>query len=328
MWESPLFWPVRLENDVILCLDETALPQKETYLSAKDLNQAIALIQGMKTRAFGQVLMAYNIFLLVLARDKSAEETVLVKSLTQAAEFIVQSRPTFPFAFFTGMVMGWVKEARTGKEDIREVLRRKIDGFLAYLRNKRVAQAQALSRLFKDGDTVLTHCNVSGSLVMAAEFCRQEKKEISFIATETRPYLQGARLTAWELYRGGFDVTVIPDSAVAYIMKQGRVNAVVTGADQMAQNGDIANKIGTYQIALLARQFNLPFYVLSPPPSRAGTGKDITIEIRDEKELLEFCGRRLAPQGVKGLYPAFDITPNNLITRHIGLEYKGKGVKS
>jgi methylthioribose-1-phosphate isomerase len=106
---------------------------------------------------------------------------------------------------------------------------------------------------------------------------------------------------------------------VAQVMTEGKISKVIVGADHLAQNGDIANKIGTYQIALLARHFNIPFFVLCPPPSSAKTGRDITIEIRPEKELLEFCGTCIAPHGAKGYYPAFDITPNELITRHIYL---------
>jgi methylthioribose-1-phosphate isomerase len=114
-------------------------------------------------------------------------------------------------------------------------------------------------------------------------------------------------------------VTIIPDSAVAQILAEGLVNKVITGADQLARNGDIANKIGTYQIALLARNFKIPFYVLAPPPSNAKTGKDIAIEIRPDNELLTIAGQRIAPKEVKGYYPAFDITPVALITRHIYL---------
>jgi len=192
-------------------------------------------------------------------------------------------------------------------------------GFLELLKAKRIEQAQEASALFEDGDVILTHCNVSGLLPLIGEFCRKQKKHINFFTTETRPYFQGSRLTAWELQRAGFKVTIIPDSAVAQVFAEGLVNKVITGADQLARNGDIANKIGTYQIALLARNFKIPFYVLAPPPSNAKTGKDIAIEIRPDNELLTIAGQRIAPKEVKGYYPAFDITPAALITRHIYL---------
>ena len=153
-------------------------------------------------------------------------------------------------------------------------------------------------------------------------FRSRQGKKISFYATETRPYMQGSRLTAWELQKNGFDVTLITDSMVASVISQGKVTKVIVGADHLALNGDIANKIGTYAIAVVARHFKIPFYVLCPPASKTKTGKDIKIEIRPEKELLEYEGLRLAPLGVKGYYPAFDVTPNKLITKHIYLEIK------
>ncbi|UCB56632.1 MAG: hypothetical protein JSV30_05330 [Candidatus Omnitrophota bacterium] len=316
MKTSPLFWPIELKEGKIFCLDETALPDKMVYLKAGNVREAVGFIEDMKTRAFGQVLMAYNIFLMLLEKNKG------LKELKDAAFKINESRPTFPFPFFTKMVLGWAKEAQDKNKDISSFTKEKILGFLEYLKDRRIRQAEDLSYLIKNGNRILTHCNVSGSLALAAEFCRAQNKAISFFVTETRPYLQGSRLTAWELTETGFDTTIIPDNCVAFVMSRGLVDTVVVGADQMAQNGDIANKIGTYQIALLARKFDLPFYVFSPPPSNAATGKDIKVEIRPDKELLEFCGKRIAPKGAKGFYPAFDITPNDLITKHIPLKLK------
>ena len=316
----PLFWPSRLKNNTIFCLDETALPGKLTYLKAGTVRQGTGLIKGMKTRAFGQVLMVYYIFSLVLKKNKNLPPSRQIKILKETASEINKSRPTFPFSFFTAMILGWAGQAREKNKDISSFTGNKIRGFLSYLKEKRITQARSLTRFIKDGNSILTHCNVSGSLALAAQFCRQQNKKIRFFVTETRPYLQGSRLTAWELQKAGFDVTIIPDSAAGYIMSKKLVDLVVVGADQMARNGDIANKIGTYQIALLARQFNLPFYVFSPPPSKARTGRDIKIEIRPDEELLVFCGKRIAPRKAKGFYPAFDVTPNRLITKHISLD--------
>lgn len=320
MKHSPLFWPIKLKNNTIFCLDETRLPAKMIYLKAGTSKEATALIKKMKTRAFGQVLMAYYIFLMLLKKNKRFKAGKQIQALKNAAQQINKTRPTFPFPFFTGMVLGWAKEAKEKNRNITTYVTGNINGFLEFLRAKRIAQAKNLSCLIKCGDSILTHCNVSGSLVLAAEFCRKQKKKIRFFVTETRPYLQGSRLTAWELKRAGFDVTVLADNAVASLMSEKLVNLVVVGADHTAQNGDIANKIGTYQIALLARHFGLRFYVLSPPPSSTKTGKDIKVEFRPDKEVLEFSGKRIAPRGAKALYPAFDITPNKLITKHIRLE--------
>jgi methylthioribose-1-phosphate isomerase len=318
--ESPLFWPVKLKGKTILCLDETVLPARVSFLKANNVTEALNLIKAMKTRAFGQVLMAYTIFLLLLKKTKNLTADKQIKAINKAASRINKSRPTFPFHFFTGMVLWWVNEADENSKDIADFVTGRIEGFLNQLKQKRIEQARSLSRLLKNKSSVLTHCNVSGSLSLAAQFCRQQNKAIKFFVTETRPYLQGARLTAWELEQAGFDVTIIPDAACAWAISSGLVDAAVVGADQLAENGDIANKIGTYQIALLAEKFKLPFYVLTPPASGAKTGKQIKIELRPGREMLQFNNKRIAPKRAKALYPAFDITPNHLITKHIKLD--------
>jgi methylthioribose-1-phosphate isomerase len=264
----------------------------------------------MKTRAVGQVTLVFYTFLLVIEKNKGKKD--LMPLLEKVTKAINATRPTLSFKYLTDMVLGWAKSGAP--------LQNNITRFLEALKNKRIQQAEEASLLVNDGDVILTHCNVSGLMPLIGEFCAAQGKKVEFFTTETRPYLQGARLTAWELKQEGFKVTVICDSTVAMLLAQGKVNKIIVGADHLAQNGDIANKIGTYQIAILARHFNIPFYVLCPPPSRAESGKDIQIEIRPEKELLEFNGVRLAPLGVKGYYPAFDITPNELITEHIYLK--------
>ena len=258
--------------------------------------------------------MVFYTFLQVIKNNQKNKD--LAPVLKKAATCLNATRPTLAFKFLTDMVLGWQKQDPGSLE-------KRITGFLEALKQARIRQAEETATLLKNGDSILTHCNISGSLPLVGEFCRQQHKKISFYVTETRPYLQGARLTAWELKRAGFPVTVIADNMVAQVMSEGKINKVIVGADHLAQNGDIANKIGTYQIALLARNFHIPFYVLCPPTSTARSGEEIRIEIRPEKELLELCGIRLAPRGVKGYYPAFDITPSNLITKHIPLEING-----
>ncbi len=306
---SPLFWPVQLKGRNIYILDETALPGKVTYLKARNYQEACRAIKDMKTRAVGQVLLVMYTLLLEIRKNKDKKEMLLI--LAKAVKAINASRPTLPFKMLTDMVLNW---ARQGAD-----LEKSILGFLEMLKTKRVQQAEVASKLITDKDVILTHCNVSGLMPLMGDFCRKQNKHISFFVTETRPYLQGARLTAWELKQGGLEVTLITDSMAAYVMSLGRVNKVIVGADHLAQNGDIANKIGTYQLAVLARHFRIPFFVLCPPASHAKSGRDIKIEIRPDKEMLEYQGVRLAPKGVKGYYPAFDITPNRLITKHVYL---------
>lgn len=306
---SPLFWPVRKRGGQIYVLDETLLPGRLKYLKVKNYRDSCRLIKNMKTRAVGQVLLVLYTFIMVF--DKNRDKKNLAEILNKAATALGNSRPTLSFKYLTAMVMGWFKEG--GELD------KKIYAFLDVLRNARIEQAKKASRLLRNKDVILTHCNVSGLLPLVGELCRRAKKNISFFTTETRPYLQGSRLTAWELQRAGFKVTIISDNMVAQVMKEGKIDKVIVGADNLARNGDIANKIGTYQIALLAKHFNIPFYVLCPPPSSAKTGKDIKIEVRPDAELLKFGTTPIAPSGVRGYYPAFDITPAGLISGHIYL---------
>lgn len=307
---SPLFWPIRFKDNTIYILDETTLPQKIRYIKITNYKQSCLVIKQMKTRAVGQVLLVLYTFLLVNRQVKSKKN--LIPTLNKAAQTLNTSRPTLPFNILTDMVLGWAKEDRP--------LEKNILGFLETLKDKRIQQAEAASRLLQDKDIVLTHCNISGLMPLIADFCRKKNKRISFFVTETRPYLQGARLTAWELKRAGLPVTVIADNMVAEVMFEGKIDKVIVGADHLAQNGDIANKIGTYQIAILAKCFNIPFYCICPPVSKVRSGQEIKIEIRPDKELLEFQKKRIVPKGVKGYYPAFDITPSVLITKHIPLE--------
>jgi methylthioribose-1-phosphate isomerase len=180
------------------------------------------------------------------------------------------------------------------------------------------------AELLKDGQAVLTHCNAGGlcaaqyGTALAPLYVAQEQgKRIRVYADETRPLLQGARLTAWELMQAGIEVTLICDNMAAQVMKEGRVQAVLVGADRIAANGDTANKIGTYGVALLAQAHGIPFYVLAPSSTfdlSLASGAAIPIEERGAEEITEGFGRRTAPPQVKVYAPAFDVTPARLIT--------------
>ena len=154
---------------------------------------------------------------------------------------------------------------------------------------------------------------------MAAAICKGQGKEIHFFATETRPYLQGAKLTCWELKRMGAKVTLVADNAVGSLMADGLVNKVIVGSDRSCANGDFANKIGTYQIAVLADEFDIPFFVLTQPSNKIKRGEDIPIEIRKAKELLTYLGKKIVRGPVDGFYPGFDVIPHQLITKAIAI---------
>jgi len=300
---SPLFWPIELKGNTIYILDETQLPQKLAYIKAKNYLQACRAIKQMKTRAVGQVLLVMYAFILSKRQDKD---------LAKVAVAINATRPTLSFKFLTEMVLGIEKSGAPFEQSIL--------GFLEMLKAKRIAQAKEMASFLKDGDVILTHCNISGLMPLIGKIAKEQGKKLSFYTTETRPYLQGSRLTAWELMRAGFEVTIITDNMVAYLLSLGKVTKIIVGADHLTLNGDIANKIGTYQIAVVAKYFKIPFYVICPPPSKLKTGQEIQIEIRPDDELKIYQGLRLAPKEVKAYYPAFDVTPAQLITKHIYLK--------
>jgi len=180
------------------------------------------------------------------------------------------------------------------------------------------------SKLIKNGATILTHCNAGalatggyGTALGVIRAAKAQGKKVQVIADETRPFLQGARLTAWELKKDGIPVTVITDNMAAFMMQQKRIDAIIVGADRIAANGDTANKIGTYSLAILANEHKIPFYVAAPLSTidfNLKTGREIPIEERDKKEVSHIGGKRMVPHGVSIWNPAFDVTPNRFIT--------------
>ncbi|MBI5415566.1 MAG: S-methyl-5-thioribose-1-phosphate isomerase [Candidatus Omnitrophica bacterium] len=318
--ESPLFWPARLKGDVLLVLDETLIPRKLHYIKVKNTKQAVEVIRQMKTRAFGQFLVVMQTFLLEVNNSKVLSQQALCAKLRKTAERLNKSRPTFPFEEVTSLVVRWAGQAVEQNIDIRAFVPKCINGYLEGIRARRLERVRKIAGVLKDGDSVLTHCNVSGELAMAAYIAQQQNKHIHFFATETRPYFQGAKLTAWELRRMKADVTLIADNAVGSVMADGLVNKVIVGSDRSCANGDFANKIGTYQIAVLANEFGIPFYVLTQPSDKIKTGADIPVEIRNPQELLTYLNKKIVSGVVSGFYPGFDVVPHELVTEAIALD--------
>ena len=312
MYESPLFWPAHIKGKILFVLDETVLPSKTKYIPVKNVQQAVMVIKTMKTRAFGQFLVVLNTFLLELHPKND-----LLKHLEHVAWQLNNSRPTFPFAEVTGIMTGVAKKAHANGADVKIAVSKTVEGFLASIRGRRLERVRQIAAELRDGDCVLTHCNVSGELAMAASIALAEGKKVKFFATETRPYMQGAKLTVWELQQAKAPVTLVPDNAVGSLMAEGRINRVIIGSDRSAANGDVANKIGSYQIAVLAKEFEVPLIVLTQPSKGVATGNDMPIELRDEDELLKFNGKAVFGPRIKGFYPGFDVVSTDLITKAI-----------
>jgi methylthioribose-1-phosphate isomerase len=312
----PLAWPAHDEGDVFYILDETKLPEEKVYIKADSYLDAARAISGMQTRAFGQVLTLFYAFLITARQNRDGKPEEVLSLIRTAARALEQSRPTFAFKDLSGKVMAWAERAFTEEKDISSFLEEHILVFLDHLKELRIRRANCAATLIGDGDVVLTHCNVSGEMVLIGRACREAGKSVRFYATETRPYFQG-RLTAWELAGDGFDVTMVPDSAVAGLLCEHRCQLVMVGSDRVALNGDIVNKVGTFQLAVAARTFGVPFYALVQEPGAVARGEDIPVEERDEQELLTYRGKRVYPEDVRGYYPAFDLTPAAYITRLI-----------
>lgn len=320
MKESPLFWPASLKKNILHVLDETLIPKRVQYVKVRNTKEAVCVIKNMKTRAFGQFLVVLNTFLLEIVNNRSLTDKALLKKIVSTANVLNKSRPTFPFAEVTSIVVGWAQKAIADGVDLKSYVTKNIEGYLYGIRMQRLGRVEQIAKIIKDGDSILTHCNVSGEIAMAAALCREQGKDIHFFATETRPYMQGAKLTAWEIARLGGRVTLIADNAVATVMDDGLVNKVITGSDRSCANGDFANKIGTYQIAVLAREFGIPFYVLLQPSKKIKKGDDMPIEVRDPKELLQYEGKKTYEGKVDGFYPGFDIVPSRYVKEAISIK--------
>lgn len=312
MYESPLFWPAHMKSGTLLVLDETKVPNQITYIPVNNVRNVVTVIKSMKTRAFGQFLVVLNAFLLELDTKKD-----LVTHLELVAKELNESRPTFPFAEVTSIIVGAAKGAQAKGLDVKTTVGKTVNGFLAGIRGRRLERVAHLAKCFENGDIILTHCNVSGELAMAASLAKAEGRFIKVYATETRPYLQGAKLTVWELQQAKIPVTLVPDNAIGSLLAEHRVNKVVIGSDRNAANGDIANKIGSYQIAVLAQEFGVPLIVLTQPSKGVKSGMDMPIEQRDPNEILNFNKRKVFGDKVQAFYPGFDVVPAKLITKGI-----------
>ena len=318
--QSPLFEPVLWEGNSFRILDELSLPDEIQYISVKDVSQAIDAVREMKTRAFGQVLTFIYSGALLAQKYHRKEILPLRESIAQMTQDFCQARPTFDFRGLGQYFEEWF-EKLPGYVSAGEWISEQAFDFATQIVRARSARAKRAAEVLPDRARVLTHCNMSGELLATAQHCAAMSKDFAVVATETRPYLQGARLTAWELARGGVRVSLIPDCAVAQVMARGEVNAVMVGSDRVAQNGDVINKVGTYPMAVMANRYGVPFHVLVQEPRSLLHGSDVPIEERPGAELLSFQGQQLiADDSIAVRYPAFDVTPAALITRFIGFD--------
>ena len=317
---------VGFKDEAVVLIDQRRLPGEEVYLRCAAPDQVAKAIKDMAIRGAPAIGVAAALGIALCARRSRAEGEALRAEIEAACEELRGTRPTAVNLF-------WAIER----------MRRRLDALLprgaAAVREGLLAEAMTIdaedvaacrrmgdlgAALLPFGARVLTHCNAGalatagyGTALGVIRSAARDGKIREVLADETRPYLQGARLTAWELLRDGIPTTVIADNMAGHLMAQGRVDAVVVGADRIVANGDVANKIGTYPLAILAREHGIPFYVVAPLSSfdlKTPSGEGIPIEERAPEEVTHHGGRRLVPEGAGVRNPAFDVTPHRLVT--------------
>ncbi len=312
-------------GDRLRLIDQTRLPHKLVYVDCRDYRQVVSAIMQMKVRgapAIG-VAAAYGIALGALkikAKDKAEFDSQLEKVFATFAT----SRPTAVNLFHA---INRMRQAALKASSVSQAKQALLDEAKQVQADEETATlrlSQLGVGLIKDGAIVLTHCNAGplatagyGTALGIIRAAVAAGKKVEVIAAETRPLLQGARLTAWELMQEGIAVTLITDSMAGHFMKQGEIHCVIVGADRIVANGDTANKIGTYALAVLAKEHGIPFYVAAPTSTidlSIASGDAIPIEERDPTEVTHFAGFRIAPKGIAVANPAFDITPHRYIT--------------
>jgi methylthioribose-1-phosphate isomerase len=317
--------PVEWLGDRLKILDQTQLPGREIYIELADYRDIITAIKQLKVRgapAIG-IAAAYGIVVGAIGIREKDEKKYLLRLDTIMSEFAA-SRPTAVNLFYA---IDSLKKAVSLTRGVSNILRALLIQAMLIHHIEETAMAD-LSRLgaglLQDGQTVLTHCNTGqlatgvsyGTALGVIKAAVEQGKHINVYADETRPLLQGARLTVWELHRLNIPVTLITDSMAGYFLHQGKIDCVITGADRIAANGDTANKIGTYSVSVLAKANRVPFYIAAPTSTidiKVRTGKQIPIEERDAQEVTQIQGVRTAPAGAVAANPSFDVTPHNNI---------------
>jgi len=311
------------ENAVIM-IDQTKLPGKLEYVKFTDYNEVADAIRTLVVRgapaigvsgAFGMALAAIN------SHANTQEE--LIQDLEKAYKTLLETRPTA-----VNLVWGLDKIMNVAKQasDVSQIKKTVVDTAQKMAEDDvktNMTMGKHGSKLFEENDTIMTHCNAGalatvtyGTALGVIRATKESGKKIKVIATETRPVQQGSRLTAFELKHDGIDVALIPDTAVGYTMANGLVNKVIVGADRILRTGHVFNKIGTYQIATMAKQHGIPFYVAAPLSTfdLKNNPKDVIIEQRNAKEVTTLGGTKTAPDDIDVINPAFDMTPPELIT--------------
>src|SRR5436190_12960083 len=308
-------------------IDQTKLPNEEVYVTCTTYQQVADVIRNMVVRGAPAIGVAAAMGIALGIQNSKAENTNdLRREFDDISDLIGKTRPTAVNLFWA---IGRMREkfelvSRKPIAQIKQALIEEAQRMHAEDIAANIAMGRHGAALMPARGGVLTHCNAGalatcgyGTALGVIRAAVEQGKKINVYADETRPFLQGSRLTAWELNKDGIATTVISDSMAGAIMQQGKINAVIVGADRIAANGDVANKIGTYTVAVLAKEHSIPFYVAAPWSTvdmATPDGEHIPIEQRAAREVTHLAGKQIAPTGIKVENPAFDVTPNKYVT--------------
>jgi methylthioribose-1-phosphate isomerase len=308
-------------------IDQTRLPTEEIYVTCRTYQEVATAIRDMVVRGAPAIGVAAAMGIALGVKQSTAHDVASLRTeLGQICRTIGETRPTAVNLFWAirRMQHKFDEAAPQGVQQIKAILAEEAQQMLL----EDIAANQAMGRhgatLMPSSGGVLTHCNAGalatcgyGTALGVIRAAIDSGKKLHVFADETRPFLQGSRLTAWELMKDGIQTTVIADNMAGAMMRQGKINAVVVGADRIAANGDVANKIGTYSVAVLAKEHAIPFYVAAPWSTvdmNTPSGEQIPIEQRSHREVTHHAGKQVAPDGVLVENPAFDVTPNKYVT--------------
>ena len=317
---------IEYTNGIVRMIDQTRLPMEEIYVECHDYKSVSKAIRNMLIRGAPAIGVAAAMGVSLGANKIKADsnESFLLE-FQQICDELAGSRPTAVNLFWAINRMKKVTEDNNDKtvKEIKNILKDEA----IKIWHEDIAINKSIGKygqeLIKDGDTILTHCNAGalatagyGTALGVMRAAWDAGKKINVLADETRPFLQGARLTAWELKKENIPVKLITDSMAGHFMKKNEIDLVIVGADRIASNGDVANKIGTYTVAILAKEHQIPFYVAAPLSTldmTLGSGDQIPIEERSHEEVTWINNKQIAPEGIDAAHPAFDVTPNKWV---------------
>jgi len=320
---------IEWKDDAVVMIDQRKLPASEVYLTCKTANEVAKAIKTMVIRGAPAIGVAAAMGIAVgMTRSRATGTKQFTTEFQKTCELMAGTRPTAVNLFWAieRMNKAFAATAQDG-QSVDEIKRRLVAEARA-IHDEDVQSCRAMgahgATLVPSSARILTHCNAGalatagyGTALGVIRAAAEQGKTITVLADETRPFLQGARLTAWELVRDGINTTVITDNMAGAMMRLGEVDLVVVGADRIAANGDVANKIGTYSVAVLAKEHGIPFYVAAPLSTvdlNTPDGNGIPIEERNEREVTHIGSNRLTPDGAQIRNPAFDVTPSQYVT--------------